>query len=319
MVIKKTIQSRTEASVFAVFESFNGKERQLSRKDRILKVLRSWGSDSEKIGISVRRTCIDDVKNKTATIKDKKKHLSWLRTQTFHDFSRQKDKFTRDIGSLDFTNTSKVSKTVADSNRSSYHKQKFTEITRKYEATNKQSVFRKIFTSVLKKKTSKDELKRKVKLQKSVLNESSRLEADNKTNNFTYIGLQQSFKAQMNIIGERHLGKSGKNTDLDIAFVDVTEQLDEETSDVSLLNICTVADPTDNYDNMSGSLKGNNKLRLDMLKNENESIMLDQTFVKLNRIEKLFESNNTQCRSEDDFMDSFMRSKLYESESDGDC
>ena len=321
MVIKKTVQSPAEAPVFAVFESFNGKERQLSRKDRILKVLRSWGSDSENIGISVRR--VDDAKSKMGMIKDKKKRLSRPRTKAFYDMSGGKATFTSTVCSLDFANSSDVSKqcltTSADTNYSVNHKKKFTGITRKFETDSKQSVFRKIFTNVLKrKKINKEELKRKVKLQKSILTSDYGVTVDKK--DFTYIDLQQSFKSHLDFIDGHRLGKSSKIAELDTAFVDDSDPLDVETADVSVLNTCIVEDPTE-CDNVSDSLEDDScyKTENGLMVHRSSGTEAEQTFVKLDRIKKLFESNTTQHRTEDDFMDSFMRSNLYESESDTEC
>ena len=171
MVIKKTIQPHGEKPMYAVFESFNGEERQLSKKDRIIKVLRSWGSDSEKIVISVRRN--DDVKNKMTIIKDKKKRLTGLRTKAFTNISSQKTSFLSNGCTLELTNSSDISNQRLTSSyetpRSVDH-DKLTGIKRKFEVDNKQSVFRRILTNVLKRrKVSKDETKRKVNFKKSVL------------------------------------------------------------------------------------------------------------------------------------------------------
>ena len=301
MVIKKTIQPHAEKPMFAVFESFNGKERQLSRKDRIIKVLRSWGSDSEKIVISVRR--IDDVKNKMTAIKDKKKRLTGLRTKAFTDISRQKVSFLSNGCSLDLTNSSDISNQRLTSSyetpRSVDH-DKVTRIKRKFEVDNKQSVFRRIFTNVLKRrKVCNDEMKRKVNLKKSALSGD-----DNVTSkkDYTYMDLQQSFKSQLDVIDSNRIGKLGKLPELDTAFVDEAGHLDVETSDVSDLNTCIIEDPDVGCNDMD----------------ENNVADGEETFVKLNRIKKLFDSKNTQYRTDDDFIDSFMRSKLYESESDTD-
>ena len=303
MVIKKTIQPHAEKPMFAVFESFNGKERQLSRKDRIIKVLRSWGSDSKKIVISVRR--IADIKNKMTTIKDKKKRLNGLRTKAFTNISRQKVSFLSNGCSLDLTNASDISKkrlaSSSETLRSVDHDKVTGIIKQKFEVDNKQSVFRRIFTNVLKRrKVSKDEMKRKVNLKKSVLSSE-----DNVTSkkDYTYMDLQQSFKSQLDVIDSNRIGKLGKLPELDTAFVDEADQLGVETADVSVLNTCIMEDPEVGCNDMD----------------ENNVAGGEETFVKLNRIKKLFDSNNTQYRTDDDFMDSFMRSKLYESESDTDC
>ena len=231
MVIKKTIQPHAEKPMFAVFGSFNGKERQLSRKDRIIKVLRSWGSDSEKIVISVRRT--DDVKNKMATIKDKQKRLNGLRTKAFTNISRQKVSFLSNGCSLDLTNSSDISKkrlTSSSETRSVDH-DKVTGIKRKFEVDNKQSVFRWIFTNVLKRrKVCNGEMKRKVNLKKSVLSSEDTVTSKK---DYTYMDLQQSFKSQLDVIDSSRIGKLGKLPELDTAFVDEEDQLDVETADVS--------------------------------------------------------------------------------------
>ena len=91
--------------------------------------------------------------------------------------------------------------------------------------------------------------------------------------------------------------------ELDTAFVDEADQLDVETADVSVLNTCIMEDPDVGCNDMG----------------ENNVADGEETFVKLNRIKKLFDTKNTQYRTDDDFIDSFMRSKLYESESDTDC
>ena len=88
--------------------------------------------------------------------------------------------------------------------------------------------------------------------------------------------------------------------ELDTAFVDETDQFDVESSDISMLNTGIMEDPVIGCNDMDGI------------------ILEEQTFVKLDKIKKLFDSNNSRYGTEDDFMDSFMRSQLYESESDTD-
>ena len=115
--------------------------------------------------------------------------------------------------------------------------------------------------------------------------------------------LQQSFKSQLDVIDSNRIGKLGKLPELDTAFVDEADQLDVERADVSVLNTCIMEDPDVGCNDVD----------------ENNVADGEETFVKLDRIKKLFDCNNTQYRTDDDFIDSFMRSKIYESESDTDC
>ena len=309
MVTNKTVEPQTETPMFAVFESFNGKDRQLSTKDRIIKVLRSWGSDSEKIVISIRR--VDDVKSKMAVLNDKRKRLIGLRTKAFTDISRQRTTFSSNSSSLELTNISnKTKQYLSISTQTTCHVQdkKRTGTKRKCEAGDKESVFRRIFNNVLKRrKVSKDETKRKVNVQKSVLSSDNSTTTSNKE--FTYMDLQQSFKSHLDVIDRSRtvkldklpeFVKLDKLPELDTAFVDETGYLDVESSVVSMLNTGIMEDPEIESNDMD------------------EIIFEEHTFVKLDRIKKLFDSNNSQYGTEDDFMESFMRSKLYESESDTD-
>ena len=300
MVTKKTVQPHTETPMFAVFESFNGKERQLSTKDRIIKVLRSWGSDSEKIVISIRG--VDDVKSKMAVLNDKRKRLIGLRTKAFTDISRQRTTFSSNCSSLELTNISnKAKQYLSISTQTTCHVQdkKRTGTKRKCEAGDKESVFRRIFNNVLKRrKVSKDETKRKVDVQKSVLSSDNSTTTSNKE--FTYMDLQQSFKSHLDVIDRSRTVTLDKLSELDTAFVDGTDQFDVESSDISMLNTGIMEDPEIECNDL------------------NENTLEEQTFVKLDRIKKLFDSNNSRYGTEDDFMDSFMRSNLYESESDTD-
>ena len=301
MVTNKTVEPQTETPMFAVFESFNGKDRQLSSKDRIIKVLRSWGSDSEKIVISIRR--VDDVKSKMAVLNDKRKRLIGLRTKAFTDISRQRTTFSSNSSSLELTNISnKTKQYLSISTQTTCHVQDKKRIgtKRKCEAGDKESVFRRIFNNVLKRrKVSKDETKRNVDVQKSVLSSDNSTTTSNKE--FTYMDLQQSFKSHLDVIDRSRTVKLDKLPELDTAFVDETDQFDVESSDISMLNTGIMEDPEIECNDMD------------------KIIFEEHTFVKLDRIKKLFDSNNSQYGTEDDFMESFMRSKLYESESDTDC
>lgn len=314
MVVKKTAQRPAEVPpAFAVFERFNGTERQLSRKDRILKVVRSWGSDAGKVEICVRN--IDDVRTKMATIKNKKKRLIGLSKQMKNKTVVENEDTDY---SIDLTNSYKFSKHILDNSEENddqftRNESKFSGSKQKVDLNNKKSVFRRIFTNVLKRKTkSKDELKRKVKQQKCVVKGDSFEITSNKTE-FTYVDLQQSFKAQLS----RQMNTYRPSAELDTAFIDEDEHLEVDNTNASVLNQCIVEDMEDVHEFPAGGniLLPENKRLADL----NSDLENEQTFVKLDTIKQIFDKNKVHCQSEDDFMDSFMRSKVYESESDGDC
>ena len=101
-----------------------------------------------------------------------------------------------------------------------------------------------------------------------------------------------------------------------------------ETDADSVLNECIIVEDTENirngvwhdnrpnveYEMIGGLKKPIGQAHSFKCKEE----INDNTFRKLDEIKHMFDSNMTRCKSNDEFMESFMRSKLYESESDGD-
>ena len=131
-----------------------------------------------------------------------------------------------------------------------------------------------------------------------------------------------------NVFKEQTRDNIDKFNDLDVAFIDEDDGLDMEIDADSVLNECIIEEgPKDircsaghdyRHNRESESIGGLKKTIGQAHSDKCKAEINDNTFRKLDEIKQMFDSNMTRCKSEDEFMESFMRSKLYESESDGD-
>ena len=314
-IIKMVIQKTADATSFAVFESRDGVERILSRKDNVLKLIRSWGSGASKSDIVVRR--LGDIRSKMAKINEKKRRLKRFKSQLFSAVENKNDSFINSDNSkcsFDTTNYSSSSRQclIADDNHSRLYKQKNSRFVSKNASGVKLSVFRKILYSVLKKnKSAAQDTGKKAKMQKftkihkyNYVNRGARAESDLSLN--------------INPCKNYHSGSLDESNTLDNAFIN---ESDMEMTDDSVLNQCIYEDSADKIEEMTESVAEHpyiSELEKSIEVDEHNILVVEHSFVRLNQIKDLFELNNTHCSSEDDFMESFMRTKLYESESDGD-
>ena len=321
MATQKSSQRSTDAHSFAVFEDFTSEEKQRSGKDTVSKVLRSLCSGTCRIGISVRR--VDD---EMALNKENKKLRGRLRYKVFNDSKHRNEaaNVTSNSKLLDFTDLHETSKqnlssVTTKNNHSWYNKKKFLRQKRKYEIDAKRSYFRKIFSSVLKWRaaTSKNVLDGNVKLQKFSFNGGSHMK-DKKGKQYMCNDLQETPGTHLDYSVERNLHAVSKNDEPEFAFVDENNRQDEGGDNVSVLNQCFIEDLTGNCGDKPECLNDIYYNGENSIDEENNSFIDDNTFVKLDRIKQMFELNNTYCISEDDFIDSFMRTKLYDSESEFD-
>ena len=321
-IIKKmtriSAEAKSDTVTFGVFESVDGVERLLSRKDNVLRVLRSWGSDASKVDIAVRR--FSDVRSKVTKISDKKKRLRRLRIELLDAGQDPNEAFIDTYETCRFQSSSTFNCSnssrqylVADNKVSRCHKQSFSELKRQNDDDVKRSIFRRLFSSILKKKTSK--INEKNKTQKYILNNfinRNRKTTDSATVHNTFEACTQPETIQT-------------FTHLDVAFMDNDDNLDMESVDASVLNECIIEDVTEDLEEVvDDSCESNAEYKyLSELKKtvplyDCNTMTVEETFIKLDKLKQMFDSNKTRCKSEDEFMESFMRTKLYDSESDGD-
>ena len=318
MVIHKTASGTADATSFAVFESREGVERILSRKDNVLKLVRSWGSDASKSDIVVRR--LGDVRSKIGRINDKKKRLTRFRSQLFSAVQNKNDAFIDEDksecsgGSKDYSNSSRQC-LLADGHHSRLYKQKNSKFISKHASGVKLSVFRKIFRGILKNNhLATQDTGKKPKRQNC-----AKMHKDNYINGG--IRTESNFELSMNSFQACHVDNLNESDTLDKAFIDDSEYLNLEITHNSVFNQCIIEDSAENIEEMTepdDEYTYISDLEKNIEADEYNILVVEQSFVKLNQIKKLFELNDTHCRSEDDFMESFMRTKLYELESDGD-
>ena len=319
MVSQRTTERKLhEVSQLGVYERVDGIERLLSRKDSLLKILRSWGSDVNKIDIVVKR--VSDVKSKMAKISKQKQKLGLMRSGIF-DAEQDPNEAFIDMGNSRTSNP-KCSVVHSECNRDNdvcrSHKGGCSALKRQNNIDTKQTVFQR-FYRVLKRKVGKtnavEKRKRNICTPKINIKTFPRnKKSTTSLKNNVFQGQAQDF--------------IDKFYDLDEAFIDEEEGLDMETDADSVLNECILVEDTENirngawhdnrpnveYEMIGGLKKPIGQAHSFKCKEE----INDNTFRKLDEIKHMFDSNMTRCKSNDEFMESFMRSKLYESESDGD-
>ena len=307
-----------EVSQLGVYERVDGIERLLSRKDSLLKVLRSWGSDVNKIDIVVKR--VGDVKSKTEKISKQRKRLRQMRSDIFEAEQDPNEAFI-DIGN---SRTSIPNCSVGHSgcNRDNDARRSHTGggsvVKRQNNKDTKQTVFQR-FYRVLKKKVGKTNTVEKRKRNICTPKINIRTFPRNK---------KSTTSLKKNVFQGQQGDHIHKFNDLDEAFIDEEDGLDMKIDADSVLDECIIEDdtqdiskgagfnhiPNEEYKSIGGLKKTIGQIHSDKRKEE----INDNTFRKLDKIKQMFDSNMTRCKSEDEFMESFMRSKLYESESDGD-
>ena len=307
-----------EVSQLGVYERVDGSERLLSRKDSLLKVLRSWGSDVNKIDIVVKR--VGHVKSKMVKISKQRKRLRQMRSDIF-DAEQDPNEAFIDIGNSRTSNP-KCSVAHVGCNMSTdvcrNHKVYCSAFKRQINTDIKQTVFQR-FYRVLKKKVGKT----------NAVEKRKRNICTPKTNIKTFPRTKKStIKLNVNVFQEKAQDNIDKFNDLDEAFIDEEDDLNMEIDAGSILNECIIEDNAGNISKGAGynhipnkecrSIGGLKKTFEQVHSDKCKDEINDNTFRKLDQIKQMFDSNMTRCKSEDEFMESFMRSKLYESESDGD-
>ena len=318
-ISQRTTERRLhEVSQLGVYGRVDGIERLLSRKDSLLKILRSWGSDVNKIDIVVKR--VSDVKSKMVNISKQRKRLRQMRSDIFYVEQDPNEAFM----DMDNSRTSNHNCSVAhagcnlDTDACRNHKGDCSAFKRQNNTDIKQTVFQR-FYRVLKKKVGKT----------NAVEKRKRNICTPKTNIKTFPRTKKStIKLNVNVFQGKAQDNIGKFNDLDEAFIDEEDDLNMETDAGSILNECIIEDNTGDISKGTGynhipnkeyrSIGGLKKTFEQVHSDKHKADVNDNTFRKLDEIKQMFDSNMTRCKSEDEFMESFMRSKLYESESDGD-
>ena len=317
MVSQRTTERKLhEVSQFGVYERVDGIERLLSRKDSLLKILRSWGSDVNKIDIVVKR--VGDAKYKMAKISKQKKKLGLMRSDIF-DAEQDPNEAFIDMGNSRTSNP-KCSVVHSERNRENdvrrSHKGACSAVKRQNNIDTKQTVLQR-FYRILKRKVGKTNAVEKRKI--NICTPKTKTFPRNK---------KSTTSLKINVFQGHTWDHIDKFGDLDEAFIDEEDGLDMETDADSVLNECIIEDDTEEISNGAGhdyrhnreseSIGGLKKPTGQIHSEKCREVVNDNTFRKLDEIKQMFDCNMTRCKSEDEFMESFMRSKLYESESDGD-
>ena len=316
MVIQTAAETKIDSAAFGVFECVNGVERLLSWKDNVLKVLRSWGSDGSKVELLVRR--LGDVRSKMGKINGKKKRLTRLRSELFDADCDHNEAFIDmdDSNSFTYSNSSREY-LVTDDNVPRRHKHHICDAKRQNDVDVKRSVFRRFFSSILKKKSVRMNFCEKNKMQKD--NSNGHIHLNTEITDSVHAIKQDIPEARIQLCGDEF-------NELDDDFMGDNDCLDMETIGDSVLNQCIIdnlnVDFEDDFvdtNESTGEFKYFGDLEKNVLVDNCNSMMVEETFIKLDKIKQLFDSNRTVYKSEDEFMDSFMRTKFYDSESDVDA
>ena len=321
MVSQRMTERRLhEVSQLGVYERVDGSERLLSRKDSLLKVLRSWGSDVKKNDIVVKR--VGDAKSKMSKISKQKKRLRQMRSDIFGDNQDPNEAFIEmGISRASIPNCSVGhSGCHRDNDARRSHTGGGSVVKRHNNIDTKQTVFQR-FYRVLKRKVGKTSAveKRKRNICTPKQNTIQTFPRNKKS----------TIALNTNVFQKQTRDNIDKFNDLDEAFIDDDDGLDMEIDADSVLNECIIEDGTKDIRCSAGhdyrhnyreseSIGGLKKLIGQAHSAKCKEEVKDNTFRKLDQIKQMFDSNMPRCKSEDEFMESFMRSKLYESESDGD-
>ena len=305
-----------EVSQLGVYERVDGIERLLSRKDSLLKILRSWGSDVNKIDIVVKR--VGDAKSKTEKISKQRKRLRQMRSDIFGDNQDPNEAFIEMGTSRASSPNCSVGHSGCDRDNDARrsHAGGGSVVKRQNNIDTKQTVFQR-FYRVLKRKVGKTNAAEKRKRNICTPKKSIQTFPRNKKSTIALNTNVFQGQTQDNI------------DDLDEAFIDEDDGLDMEIDADSVLNERIIDDGTKDIRYSAGhdyrhnyreseSIYGLKKTIGQTHSDKHKAEVNDNTFRKLDQIKQMFDSNMTRCKSEDEFMESFMRSKLYESESDGD-
>ena len=320
-MVSQRMTERTlhEVSQLGVYERVDGIDRLLSRKDSLLKVLRSWGSDVNKIDIVVKR--VGDVKSKMSKISKQNKRLMQMRSDIFGDNQDPNEAFIEMGTSRASIPNCSVghSGCIRDNDARRSQTGRGSVVKRHNNKDTKQTVFQR-FYRVLKRKVGNTNAVEKCK----------RNICTPKKNIRTFPRIKKSTIAlNTNAFQQQTRDNIDKFKDLDEAFIDEDDGLDMEIDAESVLNECIIEEGTKDIRCSAGhdyrhnyreseSIGGLKKTIGQTHSDKHKAEVYDTTFRKLDEIKQMFDSNMTRCKSEDEFMESFMRSKLYESESDGD-